>query len=87
MLENLRKELIGKEISFVELDNKMMENNFYSVFDNGATIDIKDSKNVVYTNKETNEAEIQIFFNITIDNEPDEVEENFYLEVTSIEEF
>lgn len=87
MLENLRKELLNKEMSFVELDNYMMNKGFYSVLDDGATIDIKDSKNVVYTNKETNEAEIQIFFNITIDNEPDEVEENFYLEVTLVEEF
>lgn len=87
MLENLRNELIGKELSFIELDNKMMSNGFYSVFNDGVTENIKEDKNVVYTSTETNEAEISISFNITIDNAEDEVPEAFYLEVLQVENF
>lgn len=87
MLENLRSELLNKEMSFTELDNYMMDQGFYSVYDDGITADIKQDKNVVYTNKETNEAEIKIDFEITIDNAEDEAEEAFYLKVNEIEEF
>lgn len=85
MLEKLKNSLLDTELTFIELDNKMIEYGFYSVFDDGATEQIKDCANVVYTSTETNEAEIIISFEITIDNEPDEAEENFYLEVTEIE--
>lgn len=87
MLEKIKKELLSEEMSFIELDNKMMDFGYYSVFDDGATNDIKDCGNVVYTSTETNEVEIIINFEITIDNEPDEAEENFYLQVTEIENF
>lgn len=87
MLENLRKELLGKEMSFTELDNHMMTQGFYSVFEDGVTENIKQDLNVIYTSDKTNEAEIQIFFNITIDNGEDEREEAFYMEITSIEKY
>lgn len=87
MIENLKKDLVGKEISFTELDNYMMEHGFYSVFDDGVTSDVKECGNVVYTGLKSNEAEIIINFSITIDNGNDECEEAFYLLVDSIENF
>lgn len=87
MLESLRSELIGWEISFIELDNYMMSKGFYSVFDDGVTENIKQDKSVIYTLNHEDLNQIEVFFNITIDNTEDEVEEAFYLEVTQIEIF
>lgn len=83
MLENLKNELVGREMSFLDLDNYMMSQGFYSVWDDGVTGNIKEDLNVVYISTKTNEAEIQIFFNITIDDG----EEAFIMEITSVEEF
>lgn len=87
MIENLKRNLVGKEISFTELDNYMMEHGFYSIFNDGVTSDVKECGNVVYTGMKSNEAEIIIYFTITIDNGDDECEEAFYLLVDSVEEF
>ena len=81
------KELVNEEMSFTELDNFMMENGYYSVFDDGVTADIKQDGNVVYTATDSNECEVQIFFDITTDNGEDEAEEAFYLKVTDVQEF
>lgn len=83
----LRKELVGMEISFTKLDNTMMTEGYYSVFDDGATTEIKEDLNVVYTSKETNEATVKIDFEIVIDNADDEAQEAFILKVTEVEEF
>lgn len=85
MLENLRNELLGTEIDFVELDNYMMSEGFYSVFDDGVTDNIKECSNVAYKNKKTGELEILISFEIIKDNEEDEQKENFVLKVTEVE--
>lgn len=82
-VEKIRTEFLGKEVNFYNLDNFMQENGYYSVFDDGATEDIKEEKSVVYTATDTNEAEVIIEFEITIDS----AEENFELKVTSIEKF
>lgn len=93
MLENLRKELLNKEMNFVELDNYMMDQGFYSVYDDGITADIKQDKNVIYTFIDVDAAgvdngiQVKIDFEITIDNGEDEVEEAFYLKVNEVEEF
>lgn len=85
--EEIKKELLNEEMSFTDLDNFMMENGYYTVFDEGTTFDIKWCKNVIYTATDTNEAEVQIFFEITTDNGEDEAEEAFYLKVTDVQEF
>ena len=85
--KELNKELKGNEYSFEELDNFMMENGYYSVFDDGVTNDIKEDKNVVYTATDTNECEVKINFEITVNNGEDEIEEAFYLKVINVEEF
>ncbi len=86
-VEKIRTEFLGKEVNFYNLDNFMMENGYYSVFDDGAIEDIKADKNVVYTAMDTNECEVIIEFEITIDSSEDEAEENFDLKVTSVEKF
>ena len=86
-VEKIRTEFLGKEVNFYNLDNFMMTNGYYSVFDDGAIEDIKEDKNVVYTAMDTNECEVIINFTITIDNGKDECEEAFELLVTSIEKF
>ena len=85
--EELKKELLNEEMSFTDLDNFMMESGYYSVFDDGVTADIKQDGNVVYTATDSNECEVQIFFEITTDNGEDEAEEAFYLKVTDVQEF
>ena len=84
-LEMLKAELTGREMSFTELDNRMMNSGYYSVFDDGATLDIKHDLSVVYTSIESNEAEVIINFEITIDNSKDEAEEAFYLKVVNVD--
>ena len=89
-IEELREMLVGKEISFIELDNIMGVSGYYSVFaifDDGVTKDIKNYLTAVYTSVDTNTAEVKIFFEITEDNKKSEDEENFYLRVTDIQEF
>lgn len=58
--EEIKKELLNEEMSFTDLDNFMMESGYYSVFDDGATENIKQDKNVVYTATDSNECEVQI---------------------------
>ena len=86
-VEKIRTEFLGKEVNFYNLDNFMMENGYYSDFDDGAIEDIKADKNVVYTGLDTNECEVIIEFEITIDSSEDEAEENFDLKVISVEKF
>ena len=85
MLEKLKKELLGKEINFQELDAYMIKNSFYSVLDDEITDEIKHDKNVIYTGIESGECEVLIKFEIIIDNGEDESEDNFILQVTRIE--
>lgn len=85
MLENLRNELLGQEMDFVELDNYMMSEGFYTVFDDGATDNIKECENVAYMSKESGEWEVLISFKIIKDNEDDEPEENFVMKITEVE--
>lgn len=81
------EKLLNKEMSFVELDNVMVKNGFYSVLDDGVMEDVKADKKVVYTGVGTGMCEVVVEFEITIDNGEDEGAEAFYLEVTSVEKF
>ena len=87
MLKELKTNLEGKEISFVDLDNYMMQKGFYSVFDDGVTSDIKECKNVIYTGKESKEVEIIIHFTITIDSGEDEDDSTFYIIINEVDNF
>ena len=81
------EKLLNKEMSFVQLDNVMVKNGFYSVLDDGVMEDVKSDKKVVYTGVGTGMCEVVVEFEITIDNGEDEDAEAFYLEVTSVEKF
>lgn len=85
-VNELKELLLNEEVSFRELDNKMMENGYYSVFDDGIVGNIKEDLSVLYTAKDTGESEIKIDFIITFNNGEDETEESFYLKVTDVEE-
>lgn len=82
--DEIKNELIDKEMSFMELDNFMMACGYYSVFIDGATEQIKDSLNVVYTALDTIEPEVIIEFDIIEDNKTNG---DFNLKVTNVEEF
>lgn len=81
------KNLIGKEMNFSDFDNEMEDIGYYSIFDDGATGQIKVDGNAVYTAKETGECEIQVFFTITFDSGEDESADAFILKVEEVEEF
>ena len=85
MLENLKSELLGKELDFRDLDNILSSNNFYSLFDDNIIEDRKNDLEAIYTNTESNEAEIRVNFEIVYNNGSDEAEESFILKVLSID--
>lgn len=85
--QEINKELANKEMSFTELDNYMMNNGYQTVFNDGATKEIKEDLNVIYTAADTCECEIQINFKIAINNAEDYVEEDFILKVDGVYEF
>lgn len=86
VIEDLKVELEGKEISFTELDNFMETNKFYSVFDDGVTEDIKKDKNVCFTYVEDTCKQAKITFEIIFDSGEDEAIEAFTMKVLSVEE-
>lgn len=81
------EELLNKEMSFVELDNIMTENGYYSILNDGVIEDIKRDRCAIYTGVESGECEVVVTFEITIDNGEDEGLESFYLKVTNVEKF
>lgn len=86
-LNELRNYLMGKELTFIELDNYMTKCDYYTVLDDGIIDNIKQDENVIYTSKRTNESEIQIFFNIIYNNGKDESEESFIIKIIEVEQF
>lgn len=85
----IKEELVTIEtiIDFGDLDSFMTNNGYYSVLDDGVIEAIKRDKNIVYTAIDSNEHEVQVFFEIVIDNGEDEAEEAFILRVTDVQEF
>lgn len=83
-LANEIKKLVNNEMSFSELDACMVENGYYSVLDDGITEDIKADKCVCYTACDTDECEVRISFEITIDCGEDEDVAAFILKVTDV---
>ena len=87
LANEIKKALVNNETSFVELDSCMVENGYYSVLDGGVVEDIKADKCVCYTACDTNECEVRISFEITIDCGEEEDLANFILKVTDVCEF
>ena len=74
MIESLRSELIGYEMSMIDLDNKMVEFGFQSVYDEGTEENIVNDCNGVWTSEKL---QVQIHLKGNLDN----------LVVTEINEF
>lgn len=84
LANEIKKALVNKEMSFSELDACMVENGYYSVLDDCVTDDVKADKCVCYTACDTNECEVRISFEITIDCGEDEDVAAFILKVTDV---
>ena len=83
-IEVLKKELENKIMNFIELDNLMMNEGYYSVMNEGITEDIKRDETVVYTSVENGECEAWINFKIINDNGEDEIKESFELQIYEV---
>lgn len=74
MLEQIRKELVGNEMSMIDLDNTMVGFGFASVYDEGTEENIVEDANGVWTSENL---QVQIYLEGNLDN----------LVVTEVEEF
>lgn len=82
--------IVGTEFNFRELDKEMMNNGFYSTFDDGLDWnEIAESGNIVYTDTTTNEAAAHIHFVVIDNGNTDEYDPAFEItfKVTAVEEF
>lgn len=90
-LENLKNELIGNEDNFLELDNALMLDGFYSEFDEGLNWEeIAESGNIVYTDTVTNEATVQIYFDIldkSYNKDEESADTGILIKVTNVTKF
>ena len=90
-VKELREKLLNKKMSFLLLDDIMHTNGYYSAIygkmSTGMPKYIKDKLIIIYCAVGTGLAEVVISFEITIDNEPDQLEECFFLRVLDIEKF
>ena len=84
MINKLRNELLNKELSFLQLDNLMTNNNFYSCFEDDIIEYIHSNDEIFYLNIDTDK---QYKFDIKITVSDDDLTENFYLKVLNIEEY
>lgn len=85
LIKELNNDLKEKKLSFLELDNYMMVQGFYSVYNDGIEKQVKKDKNVVYTFIDNVKKEVIIYFNIVtcFSNE----NFDFNIKIISIEEF
>lgn len=85
-------ELIGKELSFVDLDNKMLELGFHTEFDSGLDFDeISDSGVILYTVNATDESgccnvddHARVEFRVITRHGDDEDASATYIKITDI---
>lgn len=74
----LKRLEIGLTLTLLELDNRMMENDYYTVF-NGSLVEIIESENVVYTKRSPDLEQVIIEFKVL-----EEVEGNTGLTIVEI---
>lgn len=81
LLDEMKKELIGREMSFIELDKKMVKFGFYSVADDEIEKDIQRDKNIYYLYNDED-----IVFAVLIEISPFCEDEDgiFYVKIISI---
>lgn len=85
LIKELNNDLKEKKLSFLELDNYMMVQGFYSVYNDGIEKQVKKDKNVVYSLINNAAKEVIIYFDIikTFSNNSFD----FSIKIISIEEF
>ena len=81
-LEELRTELLEKTINFMDLDNYMTANGYYSMMEEELN-----EGDIVYTAKDTCMCEVQIFYEIVVESGKDESVYCFFLKVVEIKEY
>lgn len=90
-LKEVKKELVGNEYNFLELDNALMLDGFYSEFDEELDWEeIAESGNIVYTDTVTNEAAAQIYFDVVDKNynrDEEDADTGILVRVTDVTEF
>ena len=90
-LELVKKDLLGQEMNFYELDNKMVELGYISESNSGVWNNCLQDGNIVYsetTDKLGNtKPTIQIFFEVVIKAGKEEISEATMIKITSIEKF
>ena len=61
-MTNLKKELLGMELTLMELDNRMMENGYYTIFDDGVLEEVLVNKSSAFLSTKVNETQILVSF-------------------------
>lgn len=85
LIKELNNDLKEKKLSFLELDNYMMVQGFYSVYNDGIEEQIKKDKNVVYSFIDNVKKEVIIYFDIVTYFSNKNFD--FSIKIISIEEF
>lgn len=83
MLNDLKVSLVGRSIDFIELNNFMKYYNYHSIAGVGAVNNAKYQKSVYYTNKNDQDNNVLIIFDVLSNNYLND-SNNFYLEITNI---
>lgn len=86
MLDILLLGLVGKELTFLELDNELMEFGLPTEFDFiNDWEEVAESGVVMYQTNETCDNCYGIYFDVVSMNEPDEPSHNILVRITGIE--
>jgi len=63
-MTNLKNELLGMELTLMELDNRMMENGYYTIFDDGVLEEVLVNKSSAFLSTKDNETQILVSFEV-----------------------
>lgn len=86
-LEVVREMLVGEEMTALKMDNKIMEAGFLTTFDGDINEWLNDGNVIAYFDDETFENAIQIFFEVTIEADEDEIPGATYIRITDVQKF
>ncbi|MGL5765280.1 MAG: hypothetical protein ACRCX8_06535 [Sarcina sp.] len=87
VVQKLQKELIGEEMSVLDLSNKLQGFGCEDICDLGGLEECLKDGNIVVAIDETGEDHIQIYYDVTVEAEEDEVITATYIKITDVEEF
>ena len=85
-MKNLKAELVGIELTLLELDNKMVERGYYTIFDEGVLEEVLVGKSSAFLSTKDNETQILVSFEVLslADAEVESLGAS-YLKITDIE--